>query len=447
MDDHYPCHDFQQHFHVQSHVPIAQDIPYRYGYYAHSDDHMLATPTSDAMNGVIPMPSNAAIKGHYFPIVEPLQYTPLHHNSATAYWGTSSEYDENLRSVSPQTDCQSNSRAPTLIYDDAMSSRSGFESSPSPYPEPVSMTSYKQESMSPLIEHVQPMPQQGNPMFSSVYAGQQPSEYSAPPTSSPSEPPKSSRRASARKGKARNGVQKRNGKSPKKTPARPSRAEPVTTSKQSLKKTADRRFECTFARYGCASTFPSKNEWKRHVSSQHIQPGFYRCDVGRCNLNNIKNRTTSPNCQTQSSPSPASPNSQHPAIPITPTLVNDFNRKDLFIQHQRRMHAPWVANTKTCKQSVSQAEKEAFEMSLDGVWKRCWQQLRTPPTLSHCGFCDAEFRGINAWRERMEHVARHYEQADPGPEKEDLPLREWALENGVIVHVNGEWKLASLCRE
>lgn len=445
MDDHYPYHDFQQHYHVQDHVPIAQDIPY----YAHSDAHMLATSMSDAMNGGIPMTSNAAIKGHHFPPFEPLQYTPSHQNSAIAYWGPPSPFDESLRSLSPQTDCQSSGRAPTLIYDDAMSSRSGFESSPSPsYPEPITITSYKQESMSPLVEHVQPMPQHGKPMFLSVYAGHQPSEYSAPPTSSPSEPTKSPPKApSARKGNTRNRIQKRNGKSPKKTPANPSRAEPVTTSKKPLKKTANRRFECTFARYGCTSTFPSKNEWKRHVSSQHIQPGFYRCDVGRCSLNNTKNLTTPPNCQMQSSPPPTSSNSQHSATPTTPTLVNDFNRKDLFIQHQRRMHAPWVANTKAHKQSVPQAEKEAFEMSLNGVWKRCWQQLRTPPTLSHCGFCDAEFRGTNAWKERMEHVARHYEQADLGPEKEDLPLREWAHENGVIVHVKGEWKLASLLRE
>jgi hypothetical protein len=132
-------------------------------------------------------------------------------------------------------------------------------------------------------------------------------------------------------------------------------------------------------------------------------------------------------------------------------LANDFNRKDLFIQHQRRMHSPWSANSSTPKSSrkassASQSEKDSFEGSLEAVVKRCWHQLREPPTLSYCGFCDMEFCGANAWKERMEHVARHYEKRDPGPEKEDLPLREWAEENGIVSCVNGEWKLVSLWR-
>ncbi|KAL8993682.1 MAG: hypothetical protein Q9169_006159, partial [Polycauliona sp. 2 TL-2023] len=40
-----------------------------------------------------------------------------------------------------------------------------------------------------------------------------------------------------------------------------------------------RPFTCSFARYGCKSTFGAKNEWKRHVSSIHLSLGIYRCDV------------------------------------------------------------------------------------------------------------------------------------------------------------------------
>ncbi|KAL8902544.1 MAG: hypothetical protein Q9207_004600, partial [Kuettlingeria erythrocarpa] len=43
-----------------------------------------------------------------------------------------------------------------------------------------------------------------------------------------------------------------------------------------------RPFTCSFRRYGCKSRFGSKNEWKRHVSSQHLCPGIYRCDIGVC---------------------------------------------------------------------------------------------------------------------------------------------------------------------
>ena len=72
----------------------------------------------------------------------------------------------------------------------------------------------------------------------------------------------------------------------------------------SLGSTAIRAFPCTFATYGCPSTFTSKNEWKRHVQTQHMRLGFWRCD-------------------------------QCPDVHCKP---NDFNRKDLFIQHVRRMH-------------------------------------------------------------------------------------------------------------
>ncbi|KAL2794134.1 hypothetical protein BJX66DRAFT_338119 [Aspergillus keveii] len=41
----------------------------------------------------------------------------------------------------------------------------------------------------------------------------------------------------------------------------------------------------------------------------------------------------------------------------------------------------------------------------------------------------------------MEHVSRHIEKGDPGPEEEDPFLREWALEQGFVRWVDGAWKL------
>ena len=73
-----------------------------------------------------------------------------------------------------------------------------------------------------------------------------------------------------------------------------------------------RIFTCSFAPYGCQSTFVSKNEWKRHVTSQHLQLGFYRCDVGKCSINSqsaTSNQnqyltpSTSPRSRTRSSTS------------------------------------------------------------------------------------------------------------------------------------------------
>ncbi|KAK1142768.1 hypothetical protein N8T08_007400 [Aspergillus melleus] len=204
-------------------------------------------------------------------------------------------------------------------------------------------------------------------------------------------------------------------------------------TKPNGKKTSEasnRLFVCSFSRYGCPSTFVSKNEWKRHVASQHVQLGFYRCDVGRCNLNNL----SGDNHQM----------SEDGASCDEVRLVNDFNRKDLFTQHQRRMHAPWVKRNR--KQPVTEEERHEFELTLDVVRARCWHEQRTAPPHSQCGFCGQEFAGPRSWNERMEHVGRHYEKRDVSleAEAEDPALRDWAIESGVVRLAEGQWKLTSL---
>ncbi|RAL13516.1 putative C2H2 finger domain protein [Aspergillus homomorphus CBS 101889] len=224
------------------------------------------------------------------------------------------------------------------------------------------------------------------------------------------------------------------GKRPRKPSTRP---KPTSTaragSKLGAKKSTpapSRVYTCSFSHYGCPSTFVSKNEWKRHVISQHIQPGFFRCDVGRCSLDNLsKERNLHP------SPDVLAYNESH--------LVNDFNRKDLFTQHQRRMHAPWVCRNR--KTPETEEEREAFEQSLEAVRVRCWHEQRQPPLHSQCGFCGQNFVGAQSWNDRMEHVGRHYEAGDPENEAEDLLLRQWAMQEGIIRQMDGEWKLAIFC--
>ncbi|KAJ5081117.1 hypothetical protein N7456_013355 [Penicillium angulare] len=197
-----------------------------------------------------------------------------------------------------------------------------------------------------------------------------------------------------------------------------------------------RTFVCSFAPYGCESTFVSKNEWKRHVTSQHLQLGFYRCDVGKCSVHHAHSTSTS------SSPVPHSrTNSNTP----TPGQPNDFNRKDLFTQHQRRMHAPWLQSGR--RRAPEDAEHAAFEASLEEVRQRCWVGLRTPPLQSHCGFCNEVFSGEGSWDVRMEHIGRHFEREDRealGDEVEDLALQEWGLNEGILTLVDGKCRLASL---
>lgn len=173
----------------------------------------------------------------------------------------------------------------------------------------------------------------------------------------------------------------------------PSKTSPKSGSKDGG---ASRKFVCSFHHYGCPSTFASKNEWKRHVTSQHLQLGFYRCDIEPCKISQ----------------------------PDGNRQPNDFNRKDLFTQHLRRMHSPWPARYEPKPQETSE-----FENSLEEIRQRCWQTQRQPPPRSRCGFCGRIFA---SWEERMEHVGKHYEQRDVQPEAEDPDLREWAIQEGII---------------
>jgi hypothetical protein len=234
------------------------------------------------------------------------------------------------------------------------------------------------------------------------------------------------------------GVRKSAERRPTSNPGR-SRRRRGTTGNDS----AARTFTCSFAPYGCESTFVSKNEWKRHVTSQHLQLGFYRCDVGKCSAYHQQTPTPllSKSISTSKSQYPLPRRCSTPP----PGQPNDFNRKDLFTQHHRRMHAPW--HQPGDRRAPSEAERNAFEASLEEVRQRCWHGLRTPPLQSHCGFCKEVFSGEGSWDVRMEHIGRHFEREDRralGVEEEDLALREWGVEQGILVGVDGGWRLASL---
>ncbi|OJJ46235.1 hypothetical protein ASPZODRAFT_133250 [Penicilliopsis zonata CBS 506.65] len=225
-------------------------------------------------------------------------------------------------------------------------------------------------------------------------------------------------------------------------------------SSPSSKSKAPRIFVCSFAHYGCDKVFPFKNEWKRHIATKHLQLGFYRCDVEGCNIdeqlqqakkNNKKKKSP---VHTRSTSSSSSSSSSSSISEKKPALrYNDFNRKDLFTQHQRRMHSPWAGRAD--RASPSQEEQKTFDQGLDVVHHRCWRERRQPPTRSRCGFCGEEFEGPMSWDKRMEHVGKHYERGDYDREKvemEDEFLRDWGVDTGVIqvVQPGREWRLTSL---
>lgn len=264
-------------------------------------------------------------------------------------------------------------------------------------------------------------------------------QWSSPLPASPMELPRP-RSQSKRRPSSTSGIRKSIDKRASSVPGRNPRRRRLTNSSQG-DNTSPRVFVCSFAPYGCESTFVSKNEWKRHTTSQHLQLGFYRCDVGKCSVytyqTGLSSPYTSPNAQVTSSPPP-----------VPAAQPNDFNRKDLFTQHQRRMHAPWLTGGR--RRAPTNEEHASFESSLEEVRLRCWYGLRQPPQQSNCGFCREVFTGEGSWEVRMEHVGRHFERDERsslGAEVEDRSLREWGLNEGILIDVDGECRLASLVRE
>lgn len=181
-----------------------------------------------------------------------------------------------------------------------------------------------------------------------------------------------------------------------------------------------RHFPCPLATYGCTSTFSSKNEWKRHVSTQHIKIGFWRCDLCPPTVDANDDQTF---------------------------YYNDFNRKDLFTQHLRRMHA--TSNRET--QSRNQKACVITDENLAEHQNRCLQSLRKPPQQSTCLFCDKKFVGPNSWEERMEHVGKHLEKDrkifagmfNCKTWHQDQNLENYLVEEGLIVKEANTWKIGN----
>lgn len=182
-----------------------------------------------------------------------------------------------------------------------------------------------------------------------------------------------------------------------------------------------RAFTCVFSFGGCEATFGSKNEWKRHVQSQHTNFTAWVCKIGTCGQPTHKN-------------------------PVTANGIGagakgvEFNRKDLFTQHVRRMHTP-------IKVKKAGQPNAPFEEYLKKLQTSCLVQKRRAPTRLNCPAqgCTQKFEGSNCWDERMEHVGKHLEKmvagaSGKGPggggrivdQERDGLLVQWALNERVI---------------
>lgn len=177
-----------------------------------------------------------------------------------------------------------------------------------------------------------------------------------------------------------------------------------------------RPFPCAFAFAGCTSTFGSKNEWKRHIASQHLCLTFYRCSA--CPQTTAEGKG------------------------------NEFNRKDLFTQHLRRMHAPFAI-----KKALSKGDgklQQEWESHVKEMQITCLVHRRQPPQRSACPKADCAnvFEGTGSWDDWTEHVGRHMEKGEANRLGVDRLLARWALEQGIIERKeDGEYRLIGTERE
>ncbi|KXX79282.1 Zinc finger protein ZIC 5 [Madurella mycetomatis] len=233
-----------------------------------------------------------------------------------------------------------------------------------------------------------------------------------------------------------------------------------------IKKRHTRPFNCVFDFAGCDSTFASKNEWKRHVSSQHLLLHYWLCTGrGCCKASNAENPSYTTALSTRSKTNAdASPSPDQPAAPNG----SIFNRKDLFTQHLKRMHAPQEIkhiisgspspppSTSSKKTPVHQSSKQPHSPEISRLlaeWDRRLQDLHTRCIRARCQLpqhmtcpvpgCDVQpFNGDDAWNLRMEHVAKHMERAGQGQEPKvvfggeaDPTLVQWAGRADVAIIV------------
>ena len=177
-----------------------------------------------------------------------------------------------------------------------------------------------------------------------------------------------------------------------------------------------RPFPCAFSFAGCTSTFGSKNEWKRHIASQHLCLTYYRCSS--CPQSTVEGKG------------------------------NEFNRKDLFTQHLRRMHAPFAIK-KAIAKGDSKLQLE-WETHVKEMQASCLVIRRQPPQRSACPKTDCSniFEGTGSWDDWTEHVGRHMEKGEANRLGVDRLLAKWALDENIIERrEDGEYRLCGTERE
>ena len=210
-------------------------------------------------------------------------------------------------------------------------------------------------------------------------------------------------------------------------------------------------FNCVFDFAGCEATFVKKNEWKRHVATKHLLLNYWRCAEGAC--------------------AAAESSSQTPTHTAPPN-GSIFNRKDLFTQHLKRMHAPKEIKdllndtstnttnsskkpsshkpkpTPVAKALLAEWDLHVCTLQSIAIHSRCTLPNRMRCPVPECA--EPEFCGADAWDQRMEHVAQHMVPPSKGGSsartsekvvfggESDTTLVDWASQPDVAIIEPGE---------
>ncbi|EXK28305.1 hypothetical protein FOXG_09985 [Fusarium oxysporum f. sp. lycopersici 4287] len=159
----------------------------------------------------------------------------------------------------------------------------------------------------------------------------------------------------------------------------------VTKSKRSSttkgNEPQNRRFPCTF----CCDKFKSKYDWARHEKSLHLDLAGWRCaPFGGVVVSPETGRNHCAYCS-QLDPTPEHLETHNHAGCQNDDKLPVFSRKDHLTQHLRLVH-----HVKTVPVIES--------------WK-----VEGPPVKSRCGICGLR---MEAWKERVEHLAKHFRKGD-----------------------------------
>ena len=187
-----------------------------------------------------------------------------------------------------------------------------------------------------------------------------------------------------------------------------------TLLKKHIRKNHEQPYICIFRKFGCEEVFGTKNEWARHVRVQHLRLETWRCTNDTCGERGAGENT----------------------LPPSARRTNDYGRKDLFLEHMKRIHKNLYS---------TQLSGEQAKIHLDKLQKRARLTLRHHPRRTSCPCCNQVWTDFDGW---LEHIAKEME-LNPGRCDDfcDAELQQWMIHQELLEpQGRGKWKLEGATR-